>query len=87
MEASTTARKDTRYVNSDRFWVVMDMCDLRLTTYDHQSGISHAFISEFENEEDRKYYLHKDPAHLDFIKSVAGIVAKGQVIDFTPGAF
>lgn len=45
------------------------------------------FISEFESEKDREYYLNEDPAHLAFVKSLDGIVAKGQVIDFTPGAF
>lgn len=52
-----------------------------------QDGITHVFISEFENEEDRQYYLKEDPAHLAFIKSVAGIVSKVQVVDFTPGEF
>ncbi|KAF4618419.1 hypothetical protein G7Y89_g14884 [Cudoniella acicularis] len=48
-------------------------------------GITHAFIEEFENEEDRKYYLEKDPAHLAFVKSVGGVVKRAQVVDFTPG--
>lgn len=45
------------------------------------------FISEFESEEDRRYYLEEDPAHLAFVKSIAGVVSKVQVVDFTPGAF
>ncbi|KAK0625201.1 dabb-domain-containing protein [Bombardia bombarda] len=52
-----------------------------------QHGISHAFLSEFESQEDRKYYIEKDPAHLEFVKSVDGIVEKIQVVDFTPGVF
>jgi hypothetical protein len=42
---------------------------------------------EFDNEEDRKYYLEKDPAHLAFVKSVGAVVKKVQVVDFTPGVF
>lgn len=45
------------------------------------------FVSEFEKDEDRQYYLEKDPAHLAFVKSLDGIVAKAQVVDFTPGVF
>ncbi|RFU28346.1 hypothetical protein B7463_g8001, partial [Scytalidium lignicola] len=52
-----------------------------------QNGITHGFVVEFENEEDRKYYLEKDPAHLAFVKSIGGVVARGQVIDFVPGIF
>ncbi|RDW60260.1 hypothetical protein BP5796_11866 [Coleophoma crateriformis] len=50
-------------------------------------GITHAFVEEFENEEDRKYYLEKDPAHLAFVESVGPMVKKAQVVDFTPGVF
>lgn len=44
-------------------------------------------MSEFENEQDREYYLNEDPAHLGFVKSIAGVVSTVQVVDFTPGAF
>ncbi|PVH89670.1 stress responsive A/B barrel domain-containing protein [Cadophora sp. DSE1049] len=50
-------------------------------------GITHAFIEEFENEEDRKYYLEKGPVHLAFVESVGPVVKKAQVVDFTPGVF
>ncbi|ORY60971.1 stress responsive A/B barrel domain protein [Pseudomassariella vexata] len=50
-------------------------------------GITHAFISQFENEEDRKYYLTDDPAHLSFTKSIGPLLDKAQVIDFMPGVF
>ncbi|KAJ7720801.1 hypothetical protein B0H16DRAFT_1603935 [Mycena metata] len=48
---------------------------------------THAFVIEFANEEDREYYLKKDPQHLGFVKGIAGIVSKAQVIDFVPGVF
>lgn len=50
-------------------------------------GFDHAFISEFENEEDRKYYLEKDPAHLDFVKYIGKIIDEAQIVDFSPGLF
>ncbi|KAH7317313.1 stress responsive A/B barrel domain-containing protein [Rhexocercosporidium sp. MPI-PUGE-AT-0058] len=50
-------------------------------------GITRAFVGEFENEEDRKYYLEKDPAHLAFVKSLGPVVKKAQVVDFMPGVF
>jgi hypothetical protein len=52
-----------------------------------QREITHIFVSEFENEEDRAYYLEKDPAHLDFVKSLSTVVEITQVVDFTPGVF
>jgi hypothetical protein len=42
---------------------------------------------EFENEEDRKYYLEKDPAHLAFVESIGSVLKKAQVVDFTVGVF
>jgi hypothetical protein len=44
-------------------------------------------VVEFENEEDREYYVNKDPAHLGFVKSLGGVVSKAQVVDFVPGVF
>ncbi|KAI1771523.1 dabb-domain-containing protein [Hypoxylon cercidicola] len=52
-----------------------------------QNGLTHAFIAVFENEEDRKYYLEADPAHLEFVASIKDIVDKAQIIDFTPDVF
>lgn len=52
-----------------------------------QDGITHAFVVEFANEEDRQYYVEKDPAHLGFIQNVIPHAVKAQVIDFTPGVF
>lgn len=52
-----------------------------------QGAFSHGFISEFQNEEDRKYYLEKDPAHLAFVKSLDGIMQNVRVVDFEPGKF
>ena len=49
--------------------------------------MTHIFVSEFENAEDRAFYLEKDPAHLAFVKSLGGVIKNAQVVDFTPGAF
>lgn len=50
-----------------------------------KGGITHAFVVEFENDGDREYYVHKDPAHQEFVKGVVDLVDKVQVIDFTHG--
>ncbi|KAF7185228.1 Stress-response A/B barrel domain-containing protein HS1 [Pseudocercospora fuligena] len=52
-----------------------------------QGGFSHGFVSEFQSEEDREYYLKKDPVHLEFVKSLEGIVLNVRVVDFEPGKF
>ncbi|KAI0096763.1 stress responsive A/B barrel domain-containing protein [Nemania sp. FL0031] len=51
------------------------------------NGFTHCFVAKFESEEDRKYYLESDPAHLAFIATVKDKVDKVQVLDFTPGVF
>ncbi|KAK2787913.1 hypothetical protein FQN52_004378 [Onygenales sp. PD_12] len=50
-------------------------------------GITHAFVVEFENVEDRDYYVNKDPAHLAFVGGLGDAIQKVQVIDFTNGVF
>ncbi|KAK5111992.1 hypothetical protein LTR62_004526 [Meristemomyces frigidus] len=53
----------------------------------NQGAFTHGFVSEFENEEDRKYYLEKDPAHLEIVASLKEIVQNVRVVDFEPGKF
>ncbi|KAK7743287.1 hypothetical protein SLS53_004372 [Cytospora paraplurivora] len=50
-------------------------------------AITHAFISEFKSAEDRNYYLHKDPVHLAFEASLAGIISRAFALDFAPSVF
>lgn len=50
-------------------------------------GFSHGFVSQFENEKDRQYYLEKDPAHLEFVASLKDIIQNVRVVDFEPGKF
>lgn len=52
-----------------------------------KNGITHVFVVEFENEDDREYYVRSDPAHQAFVKSLDGVIEKAQVVDFTPGVF
>ncbi|KAL7619766.1 hypothetical protein AAE478_010308 [Parahypoxylon ruwenzoriense] len=52
-----------------------------------QNGMTYAFIHQFDNEDDRKYYLEKDPAHQEFVASIQDILEKAQVVDFTPNVF
>ncbi|KAJ7629429.1 hypothetical protein DFH06DRAFT_720188 [Mycena polygramma] len=52
-----------------------------------QGGFSHGFVSEFQSEEDRTYYLEKDPAHLEFVASLKDVVENVRVVDFEPGKF
>jgi len=40
---------------------------------------------EFESEDDRDYYVHKDPAHQDFIKFAGPYIENVKVLDYEPG--
>lgn len=42
---------------------------------------------EFASEEDRKYYVDEDPAHVEYKKSMKGLVEKVGVVDYTPGVY
>ena len=42
---------------------------------------------EFETEEDWKYYLEKDPAHVEFKSGLKGCVEKVGCFDYQPGVF
>lgn len=50
-------------------------------------GLTHGFVVVFENEEDRQYYVDKDPAHLEYVQSLAGVATDVRVLDYTPGVF
>ncbi|KAL4916234.1 hypothetical protein BDW62DRAFT_186731 [Aspergillus aurantiobrunneus] len=52
-----------------------------------QNGITHAFVVEFASVEDRNYYVEKDPAHLEFVGTLKGVLEKAQVLDYTNGVF
>ncbi|KAI6717245.1 stress responsive A/B barrel domain protein [Diplocarpon mali] len=52
-----------------------------------QGGVQYIFVMEFANEEDRAYYLDKDPVHVAFKSSIGGVIKKVQVVDFVPGVF
>ncbi|KAF5963652.1 stress responsive A/B barrel domain-containing protein [Fusarium bulbicola] len=46
-----------------------------------QQGITHAFVIQFDNSEDRDYYALKDPAHLAVVAELGPLVDKVQIID------
>ena len=52
-----------------------------------QNGLTHIFIHEFNNSEDRDYYVRSDPAHLLFIQGAKGFIDKAQVVDFAVGVW
>lgn len=42
---------------------------------------------EFENDEDRSYYLEKDPAHVRFVQCIESSVENVQALDFEAGQY
>ena len=52
-----------------------------------KNGFTHAFVVEFESEDDRDFYVKKDEAHLAFMKSLDGLVDGAQILDYTPGKY
>ena len=53
----------------------------------YQNGLTHIFIHEFNNTEDRDYYVRTDPAHLLFSQRAKSLIDKVQVVDFAAGAW
>ncbi|KAL2260091.1 hypothetical protein VTK26DRAFT_6012 [Humicola hyalothermophila] len=52
-----------------------------------QDGLTHAFVVQFGNTDDRNYYVEHDPAHQEFKKEIDPLVEKVTVLDFTNGKF
>ncbi|KEY71249.1 hypothetical protein S7711_02356 [Stachybotrys chartarum IBT 7711] len=52
-----------------------------------QNGITHVIVEQFQSEEDRQYYLKHEEGHKNFVKGLAGLVDKVQIVGFTPGVF
>jgi hypothetical protein len=50
-----------------------------------QGPHTHGFVVEFENAEDRDYYVDKDPAHQEFVKFAGGVANGVKVVDYEPG--
>ncbi|KAI1429009.1 stress responsive A/B barrel domain-containing protein [Xylaria sp. FL1777] len=48
-----------------------------------QNGIQYAFVVEFENTDDRDFYIHKDQAHKDFVASLKTVMEKAIVVDYS----
>ncbi|KAL4885402.1 dabb-domain-containing protein [Aspergillus karnatakaensis] len=48
-------------------------------------GFTHAFVAEFETEEDRDYYVSMDPVHIALNKELVLVVEDFQVVDFSDG--
>ncbi|KAK3901768.1 stress responsive A/B barrel domain-containing protein [Staphylotrichum tortipilum] len=52
-----------------------------------QGGLTHAFVVQFANPDDRNYYVEKDPAYRAFKETIDPLVEKVTVLDFTHGTF
>lgn len=50
-----------------------------------RANYSHAFVVEFRTEEDRRWYLEGDEAHLTFVRSLDGVVDGVGIVDFEEG--
>jgi Stress responsive A/B Barrel Domain. len=49
--------------------------------------LTHAFVVQFENHNDRDYYVQHDPVHKAFKKEIEPIIEKVTVLDFINGEF
>lgn len=49
--------------------------------------MSHGYILEFKDEEDRQYFLDKDPSHQAFVEAISKESDDYLVLDFTPDLF
>lgn len=52
-----------------------------------KQGLTHGFVVQLESVEDRDYYVRQDPAHIDFVESLKGIVEQIVSVDFTHGIY
>ncbi|KAI5464268.1 hypothetical protein BGZ63DRAFT_377322 [Mariannaea sp. PMI_226] len=52
-----------------------------------QGGLTHGFVVEFASADDRDYYVNTDPVHQAYKDSLAGVVKRAVVVDFTNGIY
>ncbi|KAJ6618245.1 hypothetical protein B0H10DRAFT_2029947 [Mycena sp. CBHHK59/15] len=52
-----------------------------------QGGFTHGFVVEFASLADRDYYLSKDPAHQEFVKTNSPRFDDVRVLDYEKGAY
>ncbi|KAL2753205.1 hypothetical protein ACRALDRAFT_1065445 [Sodiomyces alcalophilus JCM 7366] len=57
------------------------------STEGQQGGMTHVFILEFDNEEDRRVYQQQDERHRKFREDLSTLAAKVTMVDFCPGVF
>ncbi|KAI1761487.1 hypothetical protein GGR53DRAFT_23813 [Hypoxylon sp. FL1150] len=52
-----------------------------------QNGLTHVFVVNFKDKEDRNYYAQEDPVHLEFVKWSGDVVSQVLAIDYADGDF
>ncbi|KAF5137220.1 Stress-response A/B barrel domain-containing protein HS1 [Metarhizium anisopliae] len=62
-------------------------CQVLVLKRARQHGSTHAFVVEFESEQDRDYYVNEDPAQASFVLEVLQKLDKATILDFSPGVF
>lgn len=68
--------------------MTMMMADVKLVgRRSVQGGITHALVAEFEDEDDREFYIKEDPAHLACSRKMMPHLEEVRVVDFTPSVF
>ncbi|ODQ50635.1 hypothetical protein SAICODRAFT_67460 [Saitoella complicata NRRL Y-17804] len=53
----------------------------------HSGGLTHGWVVKFENQEDRDWYVERDPAHTEFKGMLEGVVEGVRVFDYEGGVF
>ncbi|BFZ64524.1 hypothetical protein YB2330_005670 [Saitoella coloradoensis] len=53
----------------------------------HSGGLTHGWVVEFANKEDRDWYVESDPAHAEFKGMLEGVVEGVRVFDYEGGVF
>ncbi|EED17446.1 conserved hypothetical protein [Talaromyces stipitatus ATCC 10500] len=66
--------------DSQKPYITKQMAGRNISLEKLTGGFTHIFIEEFKNEQDRNYYLKKDPAHRDFGKIVEPLVKSAQSV-------
>ncbi|KAB8072488.1 hypothetical protein BDV29DRAFT_158511 [Aspergillus leporis] len=64
----------------------LEQARLSYQNYNYElDGISHAFVSVFENIQVRDYFIREDPAHIRLVDAIKQDLYKMQVVDFVDG--
>ncbi|KFY59675.1 hypothetical protein V496_05580 [Pseudogymnoascus sp. VKM F-4515 (FW-2607)] len=88
LSEQVVALKDTCvHPETNKPYIILGKGGINNSPEKHSAGLTHGYILEFKDDEDRDYFLDKDPSHKAFVDAISQESDDYLVLDFTPGVY